>query len=266
MKKIEFIGASGVGKTTFYKELLALNKKNRIWKTPAEARIKIAKDMDIKDLKGLKKLYLLCLKLNIFPSRHSIFASFVLNNYMNEKTYNEIYKYDDLISLMLKAINDDNETEAFRKCKFIAFYINLIIHDVLALEDLRENELIVYDDGIVHNISGLVIEERFNMMTKKNHNILKYIFPQGVIFCELTVEENIKRRKKRIADGKGTFLENNISHEKIVQICRRSIDYANKKIILLEKFNIPVLKINMNDPVRENARLVNEFINVISLT
>lgn len=262
MKKIELIGASGVGKTTFSKELL---KSKRAWKTPDEARIEIVRNMTFKNFKSHKqKLCYLLLKLNIFPNINSKFASHSLSNYVKEKMYNDMNKYNDLISLMLNSIINDNEIESFRKGEFIAFYMNLIINDIIAIEDSNENSLILYDDGIVHNTIGLLNEEYFNLMITKNHKILDYVLPQAVIFCELNIEDNIKRRKQRIANGKGTCFETNLSHDKIVQICQKSISNSNNKISLLKKYNIPILKINMNDPVKINVKIVNEFISEIN--
>jgi hypothetical protein len=262
VKKIEFIGASGVGKSTIFSELLKCRAKSELWKTPSEARIELAKKLPLKSNKtNLDTLLLLCLKLNLIPNRHSKMAFRALQKYEKDKIYKSMYRYNDLIDLMLKTTINNSEIEPYRKGKFIEFYMNLLMRDVLFLEDLSENNSIVYDDGIIHNTSGFASEDNIHLMIQKNPNILTEVFPQGVIFCELDMDENYKRRKKRINEGEATVFEKNVNDEDLKGNCEREIENSNKKIILLEKYNIPVLKINMKNPTNKNIDTIRKFIN-----
>jgi hypothetical protein len=262
MKKIEFIGASGVGKSTLFNELLKYRTRLEIWKTPSEARIKLAKKLPLEiDKISLNTLLLLCLKLNLIRSKHSSIALCVLEKYRTEKIYESMYKYNNLIDMMLRNTINNSEVEPYRKGKRIEFYINLLLRDVLLLEGLSDNDLVVYDDGIIHNTSDFGDESSFYFMTQKNPNIITEILPQGVVFCELDAKEIYSRRKLRIYEGKGTILESNLNDEDLKRICKKSIESSSKKVILLEKYNVPVLKINMKVSTSKNIEMIQQFIN-----
>ncbi|MGE5627298.1 MAG: hypothetical protein ACM3X7_04180 [Solirubrobacterales bacterium] len=264
MKKIEFIGASGVGKTTLFKEML-LFTENRIWKTPSEARIEIARNMKFDNFKGLKLLRLLCLKLDILKNKHSNMAIDVLDKYMAQLESENIYKYNEIIDLMLKALFNDYDFDAYRKAEFIKFYMDMLKKDIIALEFSDYNNFVVYEDGILHNSIGLDNEKYFNYMVHKNPGILEIIIPKGVVFCQLSLEENIARRNKRINSGFGTILENNYSQETILEICMRDLDEANSKVDLIKKYGVPILNIDTSKPIKDNVKKVDSFISNIQI-
>jgi GTPase SAR1 family protein len=259
--KIEFIGASGVGKSTLFNEVAENKPDTAIWLTPLEARITLAKKKRVRQCKrGSHAILLAFLKLRIFKGKHAFLSYRVLRDDVRKQIYDTLDSYNDVIDIVLQAIATDQTIEPYRKAVFIEFYTNLIIQDVILLEKLSGNPIIVYDDGIIHNSFGLTDEIKFRELSNKNPSLIKRLLPQGAVFCELSLEDNLYRRKRRIAEGKGTILENQLTDEELIDICKESIQASEKVIDIFERHSIPVLKLNMNDSSKKNIQLFNQFI------
>lgn len=265
MRKIEFIGASGTGKSTLFEEVLKNRGEEDTWITPTEGRIQIVKKMSSGQYHSpLYKIMLTVIKLNLFKKNHSAIATFLLKKSKKERLALQLQEYDPLIKIFLQGMMMDLHMESYRKGQFIRFYLNLIETDLLLLEDIVPEQLIVYDDGIIHNTEGITNEKFFNEMVQSNSKILEKILPDGVVFCELSEIENYKRRKSRIVQGKGTMIENNLSDQQLKDLCHTSMEESKETIAILEAFSIPVLRINMDDDFEKNIDIVNEFIRKIS--
>lgn len=259
--KIEFIGASGVGKSTLFNEITENKPETAIWLTPLEARISLAKNKRIRQCtQSSHAIMLALLKLHLFKQKHALLSSYVLRDDVKELIYNSMDSYNDIIELSLQALVTNQKIEPYRKAIFMEFYANLIIQDVLLPELLSGNPIIVYDDGIIHNSVGLTDETRFRELSNKNPSLLKRLLPQGVVFCELSLDDNLNRRKRRIAEGKGTILENQLTDEELIDICKESIETSEKIIDIFKRHSIPILRLNMNNSTKGNVKLFNQFI------
>ena len=95
MKRIEMIGASGVGKTTLMREVMKLKTENDQWLSLEEMKIKLAKAVDVRDVKYLKHLQLL-LKMNLFRQHRSGIAVLILNRYNREIVDRLHLRYEDI--------------------------------------------------------------------------------------------------------------------------------------------------------------------------
>lgn len=261
MKKIEFIGASGVGKTTLFNDILKNRSEHASWITPTEARIQLAKtgqiDVPKFSMHGVMQTFL---KLNVFKKRHAFLSDHVLRNLETKVLLESMSQYNDIIDLSLKEIAMDENVEPYKKVSFIDFYMNLILHDILTIEKFSDHSLIVYDDGLIHNSYAVNDESKFHLMLEKNPALIEKVLPQGAVFCELSVEDNLARRKSRISKGRGHLLEIQQNDENLYKFCEESIHISNQIITIFEKYGIPVLRLNMNDSNEKNIALFNQFI------
>lgn len=261
MKKIEFIGGSGVGKTTLFNEIIKHRSDSDGWMTPTEARITLAKKTDLRLRgNGLRGLLHLFLKFNFFKNQQEILANYVLRNYENTLFFESMDQFNDIIDLSLIELVKDKSLEPYKKAKYIEFYVNMILHDIVTIEQSTIDSVIVYDDGIIHNSYATNNESKFHELVERNPSVLSTILPQGAVYCDLNLLDNIERRKKRIATGKGTILEIQQEEEQLYRISEESLLVSKRTISIFEKYKIPVLHLNMADPSEKNVTLFNQFI------
>lgn len=64
----------------------------------------------------------------------------------------------------------------------------------------------------------------------------------------------------RITNGKGAIIERNLNDGEIIDICKDSLKLTEDKINVLKSYNIPILEINMENDVEDNAKVVYNFI------
>ena len=261
MKKIEFIGASGVGKTTLFNEILRNRSEEASWITPTEARIQLAKTEQVEVPKfSLQALMQTCLRMNIFKRRHAFLSDHVLRRLEQKVLLESMSQYNDIIDLSLREIAMDENVEPYKKVSFIDFYMNLILHDILTIEKYNDHSLVVYDDGLIHNSYAVNDESKFDNLLNKNPSLIEKVLPQGGVFCELSAVDNLSRRKSRISNGRGHLLEIQQDDDQLYKFCEESIRISNQIISIFEKYGIPVLRLDMNESNEKNIALFNQFI------
>ncbi len=102
MKRIEFIGASGVGKTTLFQKVLMERSKKDKWLTPEELRIKLAAKQN-NYFPNINNLAVLLLRSKILSKKHNNrIASFLLRKFKKDALYGAIYPYNGLLDLVIK--------------------------------------------------------------------------------------------------------------------------------------------------------------------
>ena len=261
MRRIEFIGASGTGKSTFFQELMKQRGREDNWITPPEGRIQVAKTLSFRQRNSSRYVLMLAtMKLNMLKKSQSNIATLLLKKIHKESFAQKISEYDPIIEVFLQGIMSNTNMESYRKGQFVEFFINLIITDLLMLEPLDKEQVVVFDDGMIHNLEGLTNEKYFNEMIRRNPDILKLCFPDAIIFLELNEEDVFNRRKKRIASGQATMLENNMDDQQLRQVCKESIEESKQLIFLLESYHIPILTIDMDEEKNANLKKVLHFI------
>lgn len=260
MRKIEFIGASGTGKSTLFHEVVK-KRKGDTWITPSEGRVKMAKQLTYGEKRsGLYFFLLTALKMNLFKKSQPHIAAILLQKSGKGDLPGSFHHYNILIEALLQVLADDRHMDAYRKGRYVEFYMKMIIQDLVMLEGIEDNQLVVYDDGLIHNSEGLLESKAFRRLVQEKDTLLNQILPEGAIFCELSREEVFYRRKKRVTSGQGTMLEQHLSDEKLWEDCKRSLRESRKTIDLLEELDIPVLKIDMKREEEENIQKIHHFL------
>lgn len=260
MYRIEFIGAPAIGKSTVLKETIKLRGKNDFWLTSKEARIKIAKNKKYNKF-NIQKLFQFCLKMDIFKKMHNSLSSFILKEYENYIWDIANSKYNDLVNLFLNDIYSRKDLSSMEKLVFISFYNSLLIKEYMIFDYFKINNLLVYDEGIIHNNEAFINEKLCGEFIKKNIQLKTNIIPSGIIYCFINNESvYLKRRIERIKKGNGVFFERQLNNKEIELLCSRSLKSANDKVNIFRKYSIPILEIDMSNPIEDNAKEAYKFI------
>ena len=102
MKRIEFIGGSGVGKTTLFNEIIKLKNTQDSLMTVEEARRHLAKI--VKPKRKLHKLFQLYLKINLINIFQQQMANRILKSYKFDVIDSMQDCYSDLADIILEGL------------------------------------------------------------------------------------------------------------------------------------------------------------------
>ena len=252
MKRIDFIGAPGVGKTSIYRELLRQRTKKDNWLTYDEAKIKIAEQYILKDKKYLK---LVLLKASLFKNIHIFVADRILEKYYNKSLWNKRNEYNHFLSAVMEGILIERK-EPVRKLIGINWFFELI-REVAFLENSKISGMFLFDESLSQKIYGLT---EYNQRLSKN--IVRDYFnamppPDILIYCYAdfgTLLDRLNNRKNRIPVHHGL----NNDQLKTVILNHMNISLIAKNI--LKKRNIPIIAVDTNNNIKTNAK---EILNLI---
>lgn len=234
MKSIEFVGPSGIGKTTFLRNLVK-KRNNANWITNQEALNLIAK----KKAKILERIIIKAAKkmrVNLSPDMAVQY----------KEKIKKLKKYDKECSILINLFYKDksySKAHAWRKILIHDYYTKEVIYNMLIISELKKESVIVFDEGIIHNGGVISISKNFKIYKEIYKSI---IFPKGVIFFELNTDEYRRRLISRF-DKKGkrsiNALWENVSDEELEIYIKMAISKSRHKYEVCQKLNIPVLKI-----------------------
>lgn len=257
MNRIEFIGVSGVGKTTLFHTLL--NGRNRKWLTKDELLVRNA--LHIKN-KGLELiLYKLLLRMIITENIKIKISKYIISKCSNIDFDAEFSKYNTMLDVFINSCLNDKDIEPFKKYILIKAYAELFYFYYIYNDAFPFNCTVLFDEGIVRKSTILYLDNMFDFMIKSSINIRNVLLPKAVICCEADVSKIIERRKRRNEKGKGTITERNMNEEDLIYNTHISIEYYHKKKDILLNNNVAYLEIDLSDDYTENnADRINTFV------
>ena len=261
MNRIEFLGASGVGKTYLFNQVLSKRTEHNQWITPGEARVQIVKNLKHRYRFDAQSLKIALVKTGLFKKNHDGFTKSILKKYENRISFYS--DYNGLIDSLLQTLISNVNREAIKTLRMIKYYYQILFNDVAVLDYFDINQTIVYHDGIIHNNAGINDLTKYQKIICVDPYIYNIITPKGVVYCKLSLEDNFNRRKKRISEGNATSLEKGLDDEKLYKLCERSQIAAQKKVAVMKSAQVPVLEVDTTQFSEENIEAALQFIRAI---
>lgn len=268
MKTIEFIGSSGIGKTTLLRKVIALRKNDDHWLTTLEARIKIAAQLKIGiSLSPIHTLRILALRSPLIRlGWKNSFANCILKKYENlamDSIYKELPAYVGLCDLFYEDIVNIN-LNSFGKIRNIYHFVNHI-RQMALFSYFGLKDVLVQDEGLMHHNNGI---KNKNEYIEKVH-VLGGATPLGIVHCRLmSVEEFIVRRKKRASAHQlartGSLLSSDpgreANDEYLAWYFGQSSRESDEKVKVFQSIGIPIIRIDMAGDPANNAKSIYQFI------
>jgi len=256
MKRIDFLGAPGVGKSTTYKALVNNRRKKDSWLTPKEAKNKIAYEFFKKDAYSKKKLLTLYnFKHSLFKRKYNRSINRIITEQQKDIFWEKQNEYKDFLEIALKGVSI-KEKEPLRRILGINWFY-IIFSDVIFIENSNLPEIVVFDEslsqkvyGITHNCKGFF------------ENTIKDYFrniplPQALIYCKLDPKETFNRIKNRrkIIPGHRQLESDQLNNNIKVQL-----EIAERGADILKNRNVGVLEIDLNDSLEFNIEIISNFL------
>lgn len=150
MKTIEFVGPSGIGKTTFLNSLMD-QRTGAEWLTREEGKRVLSR----KEGKLFRKAF----------SRVIGYLGFsIKGDKKNLHLLKELKHYDsecaDLIDLFYESLLSEDMV-GWQKIRLHNYYMSAILYQIVLFNDLPDESLLVFDEGIVQNGGVGTVLDRF---------------------------------------------------------------------------------------------------------
>ena len=258
IRRIDFLGVPGLGKSTLYNDLRAHRDAGQNWKTPAEAKTTIAQKESLRNVHSVGS-YIVAFLLNIrlFKTLHPPLTDLVL------KKYNRLMPWDT-----------KEEEEA----------LNLLIHTVAAtpyppalkagryeglLETAREVTLferyapagitLLFDMSLSQRMSNLgpwnTREDLRNLRTLSTllGNLSAVVFLDAE---ESLVLERLEMRKR--ITGLVNKAHRDLNDYELAVYTEERLKSVRQFADMLEEEGVVVIRVNAGDPVATQVRFVKE--------
>ncbi len=259
-KRIEFIGAPAVGKSTLLRELLKSRRTDDTWKTPSEALVRLARNQKC-DLfpPDLRTFMILVLRINVFNKGRGALISSILEGFKNPAVLSSWSACNGLLEMLFSWLAAADHLEPYDKAKVVAYYLALLKQHAV-LEHYSAPWLVVEDEGIIHNNPKMADRDAYRTVLQRDPRIGARVQPVGIVHCNLSLDAFCTRRKKRIASGRGIFLDKPLRNDEFRVECRRMLDVAARKVELQNELGTPVMEVDMAGSPAENAPGVLRFL------
>jgi thymidylate kinase len=248
-KIVELVGSPGVGKTTLYKHLQASWNKNYNWmpsqhfypkkETIAESTGSLISDILrwIKNRKGRVDM-----------------------RAMEEAGGRFVELFPDYIDACWNHINCTQKKNLngldlrFQKVS----YLYKLIQKVQTVREQENDKIAIIDEGLIHIINSILYKrEAYTEEKEEIEHLLEIMpVPQGIVYVETDVEENVKRlsQRKKVIPMHKALVKGEL------EIFVHS-DHNKRAVIntIIESKNIPFLRINSIDTIANNVSKIISF-------
>ena len=261
MRRIEFIGASCVGKSTLFNKVLSLRDINDNWSYPSESQLNIVKQLQDRKY-GFNRRGLIM--MGLWRSQHAKWVREILENYKNPALMAFADVFDGLVGLYMKHLDTDKSVSNIRKLQLLNLYYNRLVYDVILPLYYSPDALNVYDDGIIAINSGIFDVTEFKINALSENKNASIVLPVGVIYCKLSLNSNVLRMNKRVNKGQGNYAIRKMKEQEIEKNCHKGLLAAQGIFTVMDALSIPSIIVDMEKDVLFNAKQVIKFIRTFS--
>ena len=259
-RRIEFIGGPAIGKSTLLKEVLKARPAGDAWKTPGETLIQIARGQKVALFPpNVRAPMILALRSGAFKKMQPALTARIMDPFEEPAFLSSWPACNGLLELLFAWLAGARHLEPYHKAKVAAFYLSVLKKHAL-LAHFGAPELVVDDDGIVHNNPKLADRDAYRALLQRDPRIGDSIRPAGVVYCKLSLDSFCERRQKRIDRKAGIFLDRPLSRSELLAECLRLLDLSARKVEWMREDGAAVLEVDMARNPAENSQAVLRFI------
>lgn len=267
MRRIEFIGTEGIGKTSLFNDLIHQRKKSENWLTLDEARKKVALKYAIENWR-ISHNYLLATLLLSFPFQNTItktISDLVLKN-PDQELVEEKILYHPFFSFLIDFSGTNFYNPQIRLHRILNLYKNSC--RIINLENFQSPDIFLIEEGTILGY-GLYMShwQDYDYQKKAISFFHKIPPPAGIIHCILDNEEAITRIYNRSKNGIITIAHRDSdNYHALVDltVLRKIIQMQNSiteiGIEILKRKNVKILTIDLKKSTMENILRIKKFL------
>ncbi len=252
MRRIDFLGVPGAGKTTLFDEMLRQRTQKSNWLTLEEAKLKCARQKYPEALKSFKEFYKAFLLYSyLYKITTPNLPDIILKQQKDDLIWTRRNELSKFLEVSLNLIASSYKEPVLKFLDHMHFFRS--IEDALLLDELDTDKFLAFDESLSKRP---LFSSRFDADFKRI--IYQYYenmpVPSLIIYCLCEPEEIFKRLIHR-KNKKGHVAPDHrdLSDRELVRrtIYQRKI--AEIAVGILIKRGVPILELNMKKSIQYNA-------------
>lgn len=261
MRRVEIIGAAGVGKTTLLHSLIKNRNSKKQWYTSQEARWKIIKSIYINENSYRK--HLIKIKLNIPIIRNYIFDDIRKKEYRNA-IWGCNYDWQSFTHACMNYNNDESK-ESLRILYRYQWLLRKM-EEAAFFQRYQSNDYVILDESICQKIWPLIILFSQNNYYPIAEDLFSKVpLPHGIIHIKSEphiVVERLTKRENVKEDWMLGFRDYN--SDALYRKIENSINIINTGVQVMRERGVEVLDICASKSIDVQVNNVNRFIQNLS--
>jgi len=265
MRRIEFFGIPGVGKTATYQELIKLKSTKKEWLFSSEAKkYSVLKKLQKEKKANLKQylLYLFRKGLILLPliGTATGISDFLIKEDKKELFHSFYKKNSQFVDICAGCFAEQNK-ESYRRFYGASLFYNLAC-ELIFYEKHIENSTVIFDEGLAQKIFGVV--DISSITERKIRDYFRYMpAPSGIVYfrCDdvTIVDERLKSRYK----NKGKLLYSHKDLNDYTEWIGNAIKVTSITIDTLRNRGLSILEVPAELSASEKATEIKKFIRQI---
>lgn len=260
MKRIDFLGSPGVGKSTIYSELIKCRNKSSNWVTPEEAALVLAEEYLAQSTGTTMKYFAIAtFRIPFLFQFNKLFANQIINKYGAEILKEKGSNYSDFLDAALSGILS-KEKEPMRRLIGINWFYGVYKRTIL-FENSKSKRTVLFDESLSQKVYGIILSKK-SFLKKTIPDYFKFMpSPAGLVYCKTDIEElfeRITKRHKVIAGHSALSKEELLEYIEV----QAEISAIGKNII--KSRDIPVIEIDTSNSLEYNTKVIDAFIKEIN--
>jgi len=258
VNRIDFLGAPGVGKSTLYNALISQNPIQNNWLKPSEAKIMLAQMLSRSQRHSFQNYAIsLLLNINLFHKIHPVLSGVVCNKHRTRSLWNDA---EDEVALdyfiQANALSPyPSNIRLLRYCWLLE-----IKQDVALFEQyIPDDFTVLFDESLTQRLISLgpwnSQDEQQNL--HKLCGLLGDV--SSVVFLDAKDETVIQRVEDR-RDVRITRAHSIMNEEDLKSETRKNLKSARQIADMLERKDIPVIRVNAEETIATQIQLIQEDI------
>ncbi len=244
MKRIEFFGPMGSGKSTLFSDLI----KNKSLSGIVNAKQEVY-DILLNQVKqNSKTKYFLLRLLFHTPIKDRVFSNYDFYHYLKGDK-----EADDLLNYVLNDLNVILKSDK-AKCLVRLNYLLKDLSDLIVVKNFSNKRLIVHDESLIQRGLSLALDGSLKLFESYfDHTIL----PDGAIYIKSPLNILKTRILSREINNSGFNGKKPHSKEEI----ENAFNLSENIHSILKKKNINLLILDGTKSINENTKIIHDWIN-----
>ena len=246
MRRIEFFGPMGAGKSTLYSTLV----KNKIFKKDNSAKNEVYNILLSHIRAHSLGKYIFFKFIKYTPIKHRVFSNYDFYHYLKDKK-----SVSDTIKFILNTLDIEKSVDKAKTLVRLNYFLKDLT-DVVVLQNHSEKKILIHDESLIQRGVSFGIDKSLNNI---DHYIDNIPLPEAVIYVSTSPDILQKRINLRDKNNIGFYGKKKPSLDQL----NDSIEISEKILSILEKKEVKILKVNSGSDLVRNTQKINNWIRTI---
>lgn len=257
MVRIDIVGAGGVGKTTFVKNLKLSRKASGIkWLDESEA-LKRASFSSLSDLNDILGYFLKIVPKSLHPYMPNILSKELLLKFGGKFGDNYFKNNREFLKVINVCIERPNQNE-LQKVNFLYHFVH-VIRKIAYIDHYLKEDCVIWDESLTHKMFAVIPWEDDSADLVKLY-CESLPLPEGIIYLKDEPENIAKKINNRSISGVTVVAHANLEQEHLI-----NLNYVTNKLVeisidVMKSRGVKVFELDAAEVSETNIQKSNKFI------